>query len=81
MNIIDILEKQLRLQDIWTYVFTRGQIWSRLWISKFFCTKIIQHTNSAMNKETLPSGWIIRLTPFFFNHLFVIIRCISYKPL
>ena len=60
---------------------TRGKVWTYLYTLDSLLTKILQHIDTAADGKALPSGWIIRLTPFFFNHLFIIVRCVIYKPL
>ena len=74
--------RRIDLQQIREKFFiTRGQVWSYLYTLDSLLTKIRQHIYTAADGKALPSGRIIRLTPFFFNHLFIIVRCIIYKPL
>ena len=75
--------RRIGLQQIGEKVFiTRGKVWARLYTLSLLLTKVLQHIDTAADGKALPSGWIIRLTPFFFNHLFIIVvRCIIYKPL
>lgn len=68
------------LQQPWVEViiFTRRQVWTHLYIIDFFFTESLQHIDTATDGKALPSGRIIRLTPFFFDHLFIIVGCIIY---